>query len=224
MKRPVNKPAVRRKVGRPRAALRGNGQPLRQTILGAVYDLISREGAENASMRKIAALAGVSTGTLNHHFRNRDQLLMEALRAAYHLPRDWEAYVGSPAAQLRRIAISYTLQSPADRWWRFWINYLALSTRDAAMQREQRVRFERQRAFWTRLVEDGIRAGELKPGLDAAASARDLLTRAHGLVILQLMTPDAASRKYARDQLDRSIDALRAEANPPRRRRRSIAD
>ncbi len=213
----------RRKVGRPRAALRGKGQPLRQTILGAVYELISNEGAENASMRKIAALAGVSTGTLNHHFRNRDQLLMEALRAAYHLPGDWEEFVGSPAAQLRRIALSFTLKSPSDRWWRFWINYLALSTRDAAMQREQRVRFERQLAFWTRLVEDGMRAGELKAGLDAVATARALLVQAHGLVTLQLMTPDAASRKYARVQLDASIDSLHSDRKAAGRRRGSVA-
>jgi AcrR family transcriptional regulator len=198
----------RRKAGRPRAALRGDGETQRLMMLGAVYDLISREGIEGGSMREIAAAARVSTGTLNHHFKNKKSLLIEALRAAYHLPNDWDHYVGSPEAQLRRIMLSYAMPSESHRWWRFWVNYLALSTRDRAMQQEQSVRYERQLRFWTRLVEDGMGAGEFKAGLDAEATARDLLVRAHGLVALQLMKPDAAMRRYAREQVDVMIDAL----------------
>jgi AcrR family transcriptional regulator len=211
----------RRKAGRPRAALRGDGQAQRQVMLGAVYELISREGAEQASMREIAAVAQVSTGTLNHHFDNKKKLLIEALRAAYHLPKDWEHYVGSPAAQLRRIMLSYAMGSGSNRWWRFWINYLALSTRDRAMQQEQEIRYERQLRFWTRLVEDGVEAGEFEPQPDAEATARELLVRAHGLVALQLIKPAASMRSYAREQIERLIDGLKRADSSARHRPRA---
>ncbi|HYD57101.1 MAG TPA: TetR family transcriptional regulator C-terminal domain-containing protein [Burkholderiales bacterium] len=207
------KPGRRRRVGRPRAAERGDGREHRGVMLGAVYDVISREGADQASMREIAAAARVSTGTLNHHFTNKKQLLIEALRAAYHLPPDWESYAGSPAAQLRRIMLSFAMSATGNRWWRFWINYLALSTRDPDMQQEQSRRYERQLRFWTRLVQDGIAAGEFRRQPDAEATARRLLTQAHGLVVLQLIQPGASMRKHARAEIEALVAGLRRQGS-----------
>jgi AcrR family transcriptional regulator len=215
----VSAPARRRRVGRPRAAERGDGEAHRQLMLGAVYDVISRAGADAASMREIAAAARVSTGTLNHHFTNKKQLLIEALRAAYHLPPDWESYAGSPAAQLRRIMLSFAFSSTANRWWRFWINYLALSTRDPTMQLEQARRYERQLRFWRKLIDDGVAAGELPPLPDTLATARRLLAQAHGLVVLQLIQPGAAMRKHARAEVEALVAALeRPDSSAPSRR------
>lgn len=220
MSEPKNK---RRRAGRPRAAERGDGEVHRRLMLGAVYDVISREGGDAASMREIAAAAGVSTGTLNHHFTNKKQLFIEALRAAYHLPPDWESYAGSPAAQLRRILRSFVMGSTSHRWWRFWINYLALSTRDPSMQLEQARRYERQLRFWTKLIEDGVAAGELAPQADAEATARRLLAQAHGLVVLQLIQPGAAARKHARAEVESLVDALRRGSSAPSRQRAPAA-
>ncbi len=206
---PHRKATGPRRAGRPRAALRGDGQEQRQILLGAVYDLISREGVEKVSMREIAALAGVSTGTLNYHFGNKQNLLVAALEAAYHLPQDWEQYRGSPAAQLERLLMSYVMQGVHDRWWLFWINYLALGSRNKGMQAEQRRRYERQRRFWRKLLEDGIAAGEFRGGLDAGKAAEQLLIAAHGAVTLQLLNPVAATRALARRHLAEALAALR---------------
>ncbi len=159
-------------------------------------------------MREIAALAGVSTGTLNYHFGNKENLLVAALAAAYHLPEDWEAYRGSPAAQLERLAMSYVMRSANDRWWLFWINYLALGSRNKGMQGEQRRRFERQRRFWCKLITDGIAAGELRR-VDPAATALQLLVEAHGVVTLQLLDNGASTRAMARRHIAAMIAALR---------------
>jgi AcrR family transcriptional regulator len=182
----------------------------REYLLGVVYDLISEFGIEALTMRQVAEASNVSTGTINYHFKNKQNLIIAALEAAYQLPEDWEQYKGSPAAQLRRITLSYVLRATSDRWWRFWINYLAYSTRDAEMQAHQAVRYERQRGFWANLISDGIRKGEFRPDLDPHATAQNLLIATHGLVTLQFMNADAETRSFARDHINGLVDQLLA--------------
>src|SRR5690606_30471523 len=117
-------------------------------------------------------------------------------------------YRGSPAAQLRHIMLSYVLRASSDRWWRFWINYLAYSTRDETMQEHQGRRYDRQLKFWARLIVDGIEKNELRPDLEPLETARQLLITMHGLVTLQLMKPDAATRAYARDHINTLVTSL----------------
>ncbi len=108
-------------------------------------------------MRQIAEAANVSLGTITYHFRSKEELIATALESGYELPDDWDKYKGSPAAQLRRIALSYTEQLPANRWWRFWINSVAMSTREPELQVIQSKRFDKQRRFWIKLIAEGKR-------------------------------------------------------------------
>jgi AcrR family transcriptional regulator len=183
----------------------------REYLLGVVYDLISEFGIEALTMRQVSQASNVSTGTINYHFKNKENLIIAALEAAYQLPQDWEQYKGSPAAQLRRIMLSYVLRASSDRWWRFWINYLSYSTRDETMQAHQAVRYDKQLEFWARLISDGMRKGEFRPGLDPLETARNLLISTHGLVALQFMKADAATRAFARDHINGLVAALLAQ-------------
>ncbi|MDB5798797.1 MAG: transcriptional regulator, TetR family, partial [Paucimonas sp.] len=147
-------------------AVRGEAErDTRKFLLGKVYELISEHGIESLSMRTVAQAVQMSTGTINHHFGNKRGMLIAALENAYELPLDWEDYRGSPAAQLRRLVLGYVLRGPNDRFWRFWINYLAMSTRDADMSSHQKVRYARQERFWAKLIRDAIEAGEFKPDI-----------------------------------------------------------
>lgn len=160
-------------------------------------------------MRQVSQYCGISTGTINYHFKNKENLLAAALEEAYSLPADWSHYKGSPEAQLRRIAASYVLRGKKDRWWFFWVNYLAFSTRDPDMRTHQNVRYTKQLRFWAHLISDGIAKGEFQPTLEPFATARRLLTTMHGLVVLQIMQDQAETRAYARDQITLAIDELK---------------
>jgi AcrR family transcriptional regulator len=182
----------------------------RKHVAGTVYELISEHGIESLSMRQVAEATGLSTGTINYHFGNKRGLLIAAFESAYALPEDWEQYRGSPSAQLRRIAHAYVCRWAKDRFWRFWINYLAFSTRDEEMLAHQKNRYERQERFWTKLIVDGIKSGEFRKGLDPDREGRQLLILAHGLLIRQLIVSDQDTRTYARDTLNAAIDGLLA--------------
>jgi len=180
----------------------------RKHVAGKVYELISEHGIESLSMRQVAEATGLSTGTINYHFGNKRSLLMAAFESAYTLPDDWEQYRGSPSAQLRRLAHAYVCRWAKDRFWRFWINYLAFSTRDEEMLAHQKNRFERQERFWAKVIVDGIESGEFRKDLDAAQEAAYLLSLAHGLLTRQLIVPDQDTRTYARDKLNGAIDGF----------------
>jgi len=181
----------------------------RRHVLETVYELISEHGVESLSMRQVAEAAGLSTGTINYHFGNKETLLIAALESAYELPPDWEQYRGSPAAQLRRLVFGYVCRTPQDRFWRFWINYLAASTRSAAMAAHQKMRYERQERFWARLIRDAVQAGEFKELLDSREEAEQLLSLAHGLLVRQLVIPHAEVRAEARALLGSRMDSFR---------------
>ncbi|VTU36040.1 transcriptional regulator BetI [Variovorax sp. PBS-H4] len=180
----------------------------RDFLLGVVYDLIAEHGIDSLTMRQVSERSNVSTGTINYHFKNKENLIITALVEAYHLPKDWSSLKGSPLAQLRRIASFYILRGDKDRWWQFWVNCLAFSTRNEDMHDTQRQRFDRQHRFWSQLIADGIQRGELRKGLNAEEAARELLVMVHGLVSLQLIKRDAETRAFARQRISEAVDAL----------------
>ena|SRR5882762_6236459 len=184
----------------------------RKELLGVVYEAISESGVDGVTMRQIAEAAGISTGTINYHFKNKHNLLISALEAAYELPEDWQSYKGSPFNQLHRLAMGYVFRSSRDRFWRFWINYTAHSSRDEEMRQHQNDRYERQLSFWTKLLRDGIEAGEVDPKVNAKAVASELLLIAHGLIVRQIQSPTPDTRAEAKAILEGRFAALAAKA------------
>jgi AcrR family transcriptional regulator len=180
-------------------------------LLGVVYEAVSEFGVDGVTMRQIAEAADISTGTINYHFKNKYNLLIAALEAAYELPEDWQIYKGSPFSQLQRLAMGYVLRSPRDRFWRFWINYTAHGTRDEEMRQHQNDRYERQLAFWGDLLRDGIAAGEVDGSVEPRVAANELLLIAQGLVVRQLQNPTPATREEARSILADRFAVLAAK-------------
>jgi AcrR family transcriptional regulator len=179
----------------------------RKDLLGTVYEVISEFGIDGASMRQIADRAEVSTGTINYHFGNKQKLIMAALQAAYETPSEEEPS-SSPLAQLKVFAFSHIFRSINDRFWRFWVNYAAAGTRSVELRKHQNRRFEKQLGFWKKLIESAIKAGELPANLEAQQAAEHLLIFVHGLVMRQILRPDAENRAHCEEVLEDYFKAL----------------
>ncbi|MBR0684323.1 TetR/AcrR family transcriptional regulator [Bradyrhizobium manausense] len=191
----------------------------RKELLGVVYEAVSESGVDGVTMRQIAEAADISTGTINYHFKNKHNLLILALEAAYELPEDWKVYEGSPFSQLQQLAMGYVFRSPRDRFWRFWINYTAHSTRDEEMRQHQNTRYERQLRFWGELLKKAVLSSEVDPEIDPEAEANELLLIAQGLVIRQIQSPTPTTREEARAILTGRFERLAAKsARKPARR------
>ncbi|WP_336921688.1 TetR/AcrR family transcriptional regulator [Aquipuribacter sp. SD81] len=59
-----------------------NSADRRRAIVAAVYRVLERDGLEGATMRRIAAEAGCTTGSVTHHFADRRELLDATVGAA----------------------------------------------------------------------------------------------------------------------------------------------
>jgi AcrR family transcriptional regulator len=202
------KKAKKKAAERPKRVPRNGSAERMLDILGTTYDLISERGIAGINMRMVGEATGMSTGSINYYFKNKRGLIIAALQAAYRLPDDWDQYKGSPRAQLRRLAMGYAMKSPKDRFWRFWIDYTAHSVRDEEMRLHQQRRYKIQEKFWCRLIRDGIKTGEFRKSLNPEAAARSLLVSAHGVLVRQLVLNDAASREFAKQEIDQALKLL----------------
>src|SRR2546430_15702610 len=52
----------------------------REKILQAAFDVLSREGYENTSIKQIAAEAGVAQGLVHYYFKSKQRLVTEVLQ------------------------------------------------------------------------------------------------------------------------------------------------
>lgn len=182
----------------------------RREVIDAVSALIAEHGIEGTSMRQLAEAVGLSTGTINHHFRNKRGLVIAAMDAVYALPADWDRYRDLPAPdQLRRMVDTFVLDSPRRRqWWQFWLEYMAHAGRDRELRARHEDRYTRQRRFYARIVRAGIEAGHLRADLDPEQVADAFLGLANGLAVNQVVAGTVVTPERARALLHAYIDGL----------------
>ena len=105
----------------------------RRLILDAALQIVVGHGAEAVRMADVAEAAGVSLGSIQHHFRNRDGLLAEVFRyESERISAAWRGVVVSDAAPLERLVEYVWLCTPPGSasaatsfdGWGFWLDFL----------------------------------------------------------------------------------------------------
>jgi AcrR family transcriptional regulator len=67
----------------PNSREKSDSSDKRTRILDAAHEVCARDGIEGARMEDVAALAGVSKGTLYHFFENKQDLFLASMIASY---------------------------------------------------------------------------------------------------------------------------------------------
>lgn len=168
-------------------------------IRDAAIDLFGRDGFR-VSVRAIAAAAGVSPGLVIHHFGSKD-----------NLHRACDDYV----AETIRAAKSESIQTsdPAT-----WLAQLAEIEQYAPMMaylvRSLQSGGDLAKALWHNMIdnteqyiEDGVRAGTIKPSVDPKARARFMGMTGGGAFLLYLqLHPDPSDlRAVLRDYSEEMV-------------------
>jgi len=130
----------------------------RSEFVAASWDVIAAEGLKAATLRRVAAEAGCTTGALTHYYTDRRSLLVDALRAAHYQAgarmMDAAKRISSHQARLKAVLLeALPLDEPRVREWRVWLAFWAESMNDAELAQENTRRY----AEWRRLLEDVVR-------------------------------------------------------------------
>lgn len=164
----------------------------RAQVIEAVRKCIAESGIQGATVRAVAAKAGVSTGILNYYFESRDQLIEETFHDACDrvLKTISELTIRreNPLVKLQVLVNSALPLSQEERELSmFWVHYWA----EAMQSRRLREAHAEHYAHWWASIEDTIREGQ-KSGLfrkdaDARAVTRTISALIDGLTVHTLL-------------------------------------
>jgi AcrR family transcriptional regulator len=160
----------------------------RAALTDAAARLIARSGLEAATLRDVAAEAGLTTGSLTHYFADKRELLLHTFQASLSGRRAMRA--GRPQADpMRALLDSLEGALPVDearrRHWMVTIAFCSHSAGDTELAAVQRDAYGEFRSHVVGLVR---RAG-LAAGSAAQPLAERLIAAADGVAIQALFDP-----------------------------------
>jgi AcrR family transcriptional regulator len=186
----------------------------RAELVAAAWTVIADEGIEAATIRRIAEVAGCTTGRVTHYFDARNEILVAALRRVHYaagarMLHHVQTKQGSDA--LRAVLLdALPLDSQRALEWRVWLAFWGRASTDAALIEEQQHRY----AEWRRLLQTVIAA---VAGNQAAPEQVRLLVdlvagTVDGLGIQAVLEPSRFSAQHLAAAVDALIDLV---ANHP---------
>ncbi len=162
----------------------------RAELTDAAARLIARSGIEAATMREVAAEAGLTTGALTHYFSDKHDLLLTTFQASLARRRSLRPpAVDTPPAGLLLAALEGALPLDDDRrlHWLVTVACCSQAAGDRDLAQAQAVAYEEFAGYVTGLV----RACGLGRRADAADTAAMMIAAADGIAVQALFHPDA---------------------------------
>ncbi len=182
----------------------------RAELVAASCEVIATEGLKGATLRRVAAEAGCTTGALTHYFSDRRSLLIDALRAVHYQAGGRMAEAARRASsdleRLKAILLeALPLDEPRLREWRVWLAFWAESMNDAELAEENARRY----AEWRELLQEVV--GSLtRHGAQAEHEVAHLvaLVDGLGLRLARHTEGDAALEAQQRECVDTLMSHL----------------
>lgn len=196
----------------------------RQRLLDALMTLIGERGLEQASIREVAAAAGVSIGTVQYYCRSKDEMLrmsFEHVTARILERATGIERTGRVGAVLRRGLLEFL---PLDEVRGVEARvYLAFAARAAVTPNLAAVQHRltsEARTLCAQALELARERGQAPPDLDAEAAAASIVAMVDGLLLHMLSDPGGMPGETAVAVLDAhlrhvlDIDDEQADTGP----------
>jgi AcrR family transcriptional regulator len=184
----------------------------RRLILDAARACIAERGLAATTAREIASYAGVSTGTITHHFDSIPGILAEALRQG---SEEFTSQFVEAASKLPRardqlyLVIDANLPDAggAAQLWSLWAEVWARAPRDELLAAVHAERHSVERAALEQMFRRGAESGELVCP-DPAGAAAEFLGLLDGLGLQAAIGDPQMDVDRARSLLRAFIDRL----------------
>ncbi|GAA1644611.1 hypothetical protein GCM10009700_33930 [Brevibacterium sanguinis] len=174
----------------------------RTAILEATIAEIVRRGPDAVRLKDVAAAAGVSVGTVQYYFANRDDLLLEALsshsRSVIDAIERLARVDGSAWDRLRATFAAVPTVESYERRAIVWVELVAAARRNRILEQSVAEVFARWRAHFRSLIDLGIAEGSLTPQADTSLIVDTLIAQIDGFDLAiaagrEGLTPDQVS-------------------------------
>jgi AcrR family transcriptional regulator len=189
-------------------------QSQQDALLDATVRVIARRGAERTRMADVAREVGRSTGTLQHYFGSRDELLA----AAFLRVNDEAAATARALADAttdpweRLVALLGSVLGPEAGWhaeWALWLEFWAACARDPELRARTAGVYDVWRALLAETIADGVAAGTFSPTSPPGEIVTTLLAALDGIALHGLLGIGGLDREAAHRLVSRlAADAL----------------
>jgi TetR/AcrR family acrAB operon transcriptional repressor len=185
--------------------------------MAAAIDCFARLGYQGTSIDRIARDAGVTKGAVYYHFRDKEQLLFEAVKERVgefekQVLKEVGAGHDDALASLRHVVDACFFHATVSNHRRFIITLMveALDT-NARLSAEFQSILRRMRAFLARVVSQGQEDGSLRGDVDAEAAAAVIAAGIMGAEIQHYQDPEKVDLRRV---LDTFVEQLAAWLAP----------
>lgn len=173
----------------------------RRTIAEAVWRLLESGGLEAASVRRVVAETGLSSGSIRHFFSTQAELHEFAMASLAERVRERIGRAaGEPDPGRRAVAMVgelMPLRDDTERELGVWLAFIARSRHDEGLARILHEQAVAVREFLTTVVVDLERLGLHDAGTDLDAAVTRLNAVVDGLTFELLATPGLVTRAQA---------------------------
>jgi AcrR family transcriptional regulator len=181
-------------------------------VLAAVLDVIADRGLEAATLRTVAAAAGISLAQVQYYFRSKEELVTAAYR---HLNERFDEKLATvdlsgPPRKVLREALDQWLPLDEERARdaRVWLAFSASAATSTPLRQIAAAADTELRSAFARLLDAAIADGELAEVADTEAEAALLLAVVDGLVIQALALPETERAGFVAFSLDTHLARL----------------
>lgn len=185
----------------------------RERIIQAMAQCVVEEGIQGASLRKVARRANATTGMITHYYKNKNELIVEALKSAgVQFRNSLAAADVRPGIERLRKRFEFRLRSNAANdgvpSWKYWLEYWAAATR-ADDLRKHHVEMSRAGTLsFTEDVESAIADGSAHPSMDAHLAADITHALYYGLGVLTTLDPENYTDERAISIYNTALDRI----------------
>lgn len=184
----------------------------RTRVVEAAWRVVAAEGVQGATMRGIAAEAGVTTGFVTHYFADKQELLVAVLR--HNNVRAGERVVKAVGERRGLVALESAVEAllPVDadrrRAWQVWVAAWQPSSDGARLTAELRSGRRFLEELLAELLAQAVADGELPAELDPEAEAERLVALIAGTGLIAGVEPAAPMRRTAKRMLAEHVASL----------------
>lgn len=193
----------------------------REAVVEAVFRVVYRDGLAQASLRNVAAEAGLAIGSVRHYFGSHAELMTFAMnamidRVSERLLRHVSRLRGPDPGDRRALVAELLgellpLSDDRRREAVVWLEFAAAARTDPRLRPLAQRAHDGMRQLVTRVLTGARQSGRLRRGTDITVETERLCSLVDGLTVTAVLHPDRLGATTMRTVLSRHLDSLTSD-------------